>query len=334
MLEINENQIKETCRELCKNRTYLAAIQDIVDITEGKKKTSIGSRRFFTIGDVNGASAPLLTKLKQASFICVARETARKKVYMLNSGIKTEWLREVINEIQLLNCPTRWRFIKIPEDLFSIIEGYEDIKYIIQKSLKSEKASSILLVGPPASGKSLFLLELERIGGTLIVAGLSTKAGIRDVLLNERPIILLIDEIEKCTNPLDLSVLLTWMETGKIVISKAKERVNTQTTTKPLVVAAANSEKRLPQELLSRFSVFHLPEYTPDEFKQITKRVLVERENTPLPLANYIASTLLEFGFKDIRDAVRVSRLSNTKEEAKHIIETMARYKKRDSLAS
>jgi replication-associated recombination protein RarA len=77
---------------------------------------------------------------------------------------------------------------------------------------------------------------------------------------------------------------------------------------------------------LSRFSIFNLPEYTPEEFKQIATRVLVERENTPKNLAQYIASSLLEYGYKDIREAIRIARLVSTKEEAKRVIAIRAKY--------
>ena len=49
----------------------------------------------------------------------------------------------------------------IPEDLFSIIIGYDDIKAMMRKALELEAQVHWLLVGPPASAKTLFLLCLK-----------------------------------------------------------------------------------------------------------------------------------------------------------------------------
>ena len=52
--------------------------------------------------------------------------------------------------------------------LFESIIGYDDIKKIFKMSLVSDKPVHILLVGPPASAKTLFMLEflkLERSKG-------------------------------------------------------------------------------------------------------------------------------------------------------------------------
>ena len=47
--------------------------------------------------------------------------------------------------------------------LFESIIGYEDIKKIFKMSLISDKPVHILLVGPPASAKTLFMLEFLKL---------------------------------------------------------------------------------------------------------------------------------------------------------------------------
>ncbi len=50
------------------------------------------------------------------------------------------------------------------EELFSNIVGYEDIKKLFHLSLYSkERPVHILLVGPPASAKTLFMLECMKL---------------------------------------------------------------------------------------------------------------------------------------------------------------------------
>ena len=94
--------------------------------------------------------------------------------------------------------------VEIPPDLFECIVGYDDIKKVILKSLKSDKPVHILFVGPPGSAKSLFLLELERLGAIFLTAGTSTRVGIRDTIFERLPRFLIIDELDKAINTLGM----------------------------------------------------------------------------------------------------------------------------------
>jgi len=215
--------------------------------------------------------------------------------------------------------------IEIPGDIFSIIHGFDDIKKLILRSLKSNNPVHILLVGPPGSAKSLFLYELNRIPGSyFMVAGTSTKAGIRDILLEFMPRILLIDELDKITNPMELSVLLTWMETGKVVVTT--HTMKRESVGKGWLFAACNSTKRFPPELLSRFLVLRIPPYTDEEFVGVVKKVLTEREGKTPELADYIAKKVLSMGSRDPRDAIKIARLCNTKEDVDEVVQIMKKY--------
>lgn len=44
-------------------------------------------------------------------------------------------------------------------ELFSAIEGYDDLKEVLLRVITAEGKAAALLMGPPATGKSLFLLE-------------------------------------------------------------------------------------------------------------------------------------------------------------------------------
>jgi hypothetical protein len=46
--------------------------------------------------------------------------------------------------------------------LFSKIEGLDDIKEMMLRALESPERAHTLLTGPPASAKSLFMLEIEK----------------------------------------------------------------------------------------------------------------------------------------------------------------------------
>ena len=58
----------------------------------------------------------------------------------------------------------------------------------MQKSLASSDPVPILLTGPPATAKSLFLEAVGGLGGVQYpLGGSSGKAGITDFLINFRP---------------------------------------------------------------------------------------------------------------------------------------------------
>ena len=53
-------------------------------------------------------------------------------------------------------------------ELFSTIVGYNDVKKIFALSITSQKPVHILLVGPPASAKTLFMLECMKLRAVLL----------------------------------------------------------------------------------------------------------------------------------------------------------------------
>jgi Holliday junction DNA helicase RuvB len=195
---------------------------------------------------------------------------------------------------------------------FSEIVGYDDVKQLIVKALNSPKPVHILLVGPPASAKTMFLEVIARhYNVPILVAGTSTGAGIRDFIATYMPRVLVIDELDKRRDPQDLSVLLTWMESQRIVITMASRR---EILGKPIecpykegcrVVAAANTIENIPDELLSRFLKIEFEEYKEDEVKKICIEVLTRREGAAREFAEKVAEAVVnELGSKDPRDCI------------------------------
>mgnify|MGYP003885055401 CR=1 FL=1 len=171
--------------------------------------------------------AGIVKKVARRDYQLVDREQVKKEI-------------EEFEKLQKMPEPKTEKVSKIPDDIFEVIEGYEDIKKIFLKSIKANNPVSILLVGPPATAKSLFLMEIERLQGSVMTTGSSsTKAGIKDVLLEKRPVFLLIDEIEKITDSRDLSVLLTLMESHRLIITMHNQHVDIPL--KCWIFAAANS---------------------------------------------------------------------------------------------
>jgi Holliday junction DNA helicase RuvB len=214
--------------------------------------------------------------------------------------------------------------LSFPDDLFEVIEGYEDIKALVRQVLDSEKPVHVLFTGVPSSAKTMFLLELSRCGAPYILGSQSSKAGVADLLFDAEPEVLLVDEIDRIGTR-DIAVLLSLMQTGIVSETKSGKRREIKLRTK--VFAASNTLKMAP-ELLSRFMVLRFKPYSRDDFLLVASNLLRKREDVDSGLASYIAEKVwaLSRSFPDPRQAVRVARLAKTKDEVDKLLEVMARY--------
>jgi Holliday junction DNA helicase RuvB len=196
--------------------------------------------------------------------------------------------------------------IEIPDDLFDVITGHEKVKKLIKLSLNAEQPVHILLVGPPATAKSVFLLELKRLPKSrYALGGTSSKAGIAEFIIEERPRYLLIDELDKMEKS-DYSALLSLMESG--IITRLKKGMTEEVKVKAWVFAGANRDDSFPPELRSRFIIRYLPEYTQDEYEKVVTAVLTRREGVAQDIAACIAEKVASYS-RDVRDAIKVARL-------------------------
>ena len=80
---------------------------------------------------------------------------------------------------------------------FYNIQGYDDIKDIVKRALDAEVNYNLLFIWPPASAKTLFLLGIFDTRKGVYFDGSNTTNRILDVLEQERPKIICIDEIDK-----------------------------------------------------------------------------------------------------------------------------------------
>ena len=196
-----------------------------------------------------------------------------------------------------------------PDDIFEDIIGHDEVKELLRASLLAERPVHVLLVGPPALAKTLFLWDIERVGGERaiwLVGSATSKAGLWDLVAERQPQVLLIDELDKM-NAADTAALLSMMEGGRLVRAKKGRELD---LSNPLwVVAATNRLSSLSPELLSRFAIRRIEAYSRSDFFTVVKGVLVRRENTSQELAEEIARKL-DGRSQDVRDAVRTARLA------------------------
>ena len=204
---------------------------------------------------------------------------------------------------------SRERKVEVPDDIFEDIIGHEEVKELLKACLLADKVVHVLLTGPPALAKTLFLWDIERIGGELavwLVGSAISKAGLWDLVAQRQPKVLLVDELDK-VNAADTAALLSIMEGGRLVRAKKGRELDVKVEVR--VVAATNIESRLSPELRSRFAIRRLSLYGRDEFRTVVRGVLVRREGISQEMAQEIADRL-DGRSQDVRDAVRVARLA------------------------
>jgi Holliday junction DNA helicase RuvB len=197
---------------------------------------------------------------------------------------------------------------------FEDIVGYEHIKRLFRMALDSKSRTHILLTGPPASAKTMFLTSLLQYlkNAYFVDAGNSTNAGMIDYLFENRPQYLLIDEIDK--SPKHQTFLLNLMETG--IVSEIKFGKTRETKIDTSVFATSNDPRKLSVALLSRFFVVQVEPYTYDQFCGITLRLLHDQAKIAPAIANAVWNTS-----RNIRDCVRIGRLARTEEDVQFLID-------------
>jgi MoxR-like ATPase len=116
------------------------------------------------------------------------------------------------------------------------------------------------------------------------------------------------------------------MERGEFTSTKVR---NTKTVKANVVIfATSNGTERLSKPLLSRFTVFEIPEYTYEEFEAISVRI---NKKLPQNTVIQIASSVWKMGSRDIRDVLKIAKLCNTadtEEDITRLITISRKYRK------
>ena len=213
------------------------------------------------------------------------------------------------------------------ESFFSSIHGYSDIKKLLMRAIVSRESISILLCGPPASSKTVFLMEIMRglDNACYIDCTNTTGAGLVDKMFNSTINYLLLDEIEKMSKK-DQNVLLNVLETGMLIETKVSKTRRKQMKNLK-VFATTNNVDALSPPLRSRFMEFHLPEYAFDQFCEITRKLLNKRLGHSNQVADEISAAVWnEMNSKDIRDVTSIAKLVHNTEDVSWLVKTFKKY--------
>jgi replication-associated recombination protein RarA len=215
------------------------------------------------------------------------------------------------------------------EKFFSNVVGYPELKRLFMKSIVSKDPVHILLTGPPASSKTIFLLELlEGLDNAYFIDAVGASGpGMMDYMFSNDVKYLLIDEIDKMKKN-DQAALLNVMETGILSETKLKGRTR-QKKMKLWIFATSNAVERLSTPLRSRFMELHLEEYRYEEFVEICRRLLNKRHQLDMDISDRIAYLVWNrMKSKDIRDVLKIAKLTNSMSDVDWLVDVQIKYGK------
>lgn len=194
--------------------------------------------------------------------------------------------------------------------VFDDVVGYEDVKFLLKRAMSAEDITNILLVGPPGSAKTVFLMCINKLDDSIFTSGdPTTGPGFFDLMFEEEPKFVAIDELDQMDTD-DQEALSDYTETGMLVETKGNnKRRKMETNTKTF--AAANHTDKILDNIENRFLDLHFEPYDRDEFLEVCTHILPKNEGKSEEEAIQIAEAVWEMeGSGNVRKAIQVSRLS------------------------
>ena len=216
------------------------------------------------------------------------------------------------------------------QKLFDDVIGYDDLKELITKCLVVKDSCNVLLSGPPASSKTIFLMSIQKeISNVFFIdAANASGPGLVDYLFdNPDTQVICIDEIDKLKKS-DQNALLNLLESG--ILSSTKVRKTRSIRMEGVkVFATSNDLDRLVSPLKSRFLEFVLPEYTWENFLEITQKLLHNRYGLDELTSGKIAHVVwTQLETRDIRDVLAIAKLTKGLEDVEFVAMTLRKYKR------
>jgi replication-associated recombination protein RarA len=220
----------------------------------------------------------------------------------------------------------------IPEtetDPFERIVGYDGLKGITKLALESEENYNLLFQGPPASAKTMFLEAIIEYAAAhnnipaVYFDATNMTTRMLDVLEQERPRIICIDEIEKLQKNYQEKIL-NFAESGKVKVDQMARQYDF-TIPHAKIFATANDLKRVSKPLQSRFRKLTLPAYTEEQFMKISSMMM---PHLPQEVSTFISEVVWKQK-GDIRQVLSIGKLvkqHHTPHDIMQIIEDLAEY--------
>ncbi|MDD5039106.1 MAG: hypothetical protein PHN78_07295, partial [Dehalococcoidales bacterium] len=253
-------------RALATNPEWVEILKEALTLQE-KEEAAHAAKGYSWLGFewfAVHASPQTLNKMVTSKVLDIAFSSHSATHYKIADP---ELVREII---ETMSEPATLPKHEMPADLFDSIVGYQDIKKLVRYALEAERPAHLLLSGPPASAKTMFLLELRRLPQSYYaLAATLTASGLADILFVYEPRFILIDEVERLS-PEHIGVLNSLMATG--IVSETKHGKTRELELDTRVFAAGIRVEKLPRDLLSRFTRLRFAPYTEQEIIEVAQR--------------------------------------------------------------
>lgn len=150
------------------------------------------------------------------------------------------------------------------------------MKRLFIMAINANEPIHIMIIGPSASAKTIFMKCLMTLSNSYFVDGSNmTKSGMIDYLFNKNVKYLLIDEIDKIP-PKDQPVFLNLMEIR--IVSETKYNKTHNMGAKISIFATCNESSKIIHPIRSRFLSLILKAYVYEEFHKIVSHLLAKNK--------------------------------------------------------
>jgi len=300
--------------------------------TDNQNKMEKWDHYGFSCGDVGAQGWEFHTKLEPEGLVTKTYSSNNGSQYRVTDVEEAkDYLErarsqeEESNEDQLLNPDLEEREVETisSDELFDNLVGHEGKIKWIRKTIEEDLKVHHLLYGEPGSGKSVILDEIHKLEGArrVVMAGnQASAAGIRDIVLDEHPDYLIVEEIEKGSKA-DREALMTICGQGYVTKTKAGESLEIQVDT--TVIAAGNQLNKItPESLQRRFNKIPFEKYSEEEYADVCAGVLPDQCNISAEFARKIAHEIHRLTKStSVRRAERVARLCDDIDEVSELLD-------------
>jgi len=192
---------------------------------------------------------------------------------------------------------------------FDDVVGYDRVKWLLKRAITTDDITNVVLFGPPGSAKTVFLMCVSKLEGGKFISGKPTSGpGVLDVMFQETPRFMLIDELDDMDNDTQ-RVLGQYTETGIVDETKSGKTRKMKTNTKTF--ASANHPENVLGAIKDRFLDLHFDAYDKGEFEDVCRHVLPKNEGCTEEEAEKIAKAVWDIeGEGRVRKAIQAARLS------------------------
>lgn len=302
---------------------------ELKEVLEGileAEKSDTPVRDAWTVNEIDNCHGWELGLLEKEGIIePVQKSSSNPNLYCLVDTEEVETALEEIDQTFDSSGGEECRVVDPPS--FDAVVGLDEVKFIVQKALTAGERVNVLLHGPPSVAKSVILMEIEESvpNAEYGYGSQDTAAGLIELLFERTPQVLLIDELDEMSKE-DYSVLEQLCEHGRVTERKYGKTREIKLDTRS--IAACNELESIPAPVRSRFQTMKIDSYDEDEFIKVVTGVLIQKEDRDEEMAERIAERVYhEYDSKDVRDAIRISRMADDEEELDKVVSALKKHR-------